>query len=164
MPDYRENSSANNLSDQSLRDLFCRLDKIGRRRYHRLTSQDFESYRSYDLWRYIGGDGECGATSESRQWLDDHSDDVCPVCEKRFFVRGGKTIDHKLPRAQYPWLSMEFTNFWVICRRCNQEKGERHWYEYEHFMFHKHRERYCNVKNARPRYLLKELASSSRSS
>jgi hypothetical protein len=143
------------LNSKSLKDLFARLDKLGKKRYHKLTSQDFESYRSYDHWRYMGGDGECGPTAESRAWVDNNSDNICPVCEKQFYRRGGKTIDHKLPRSQYPWLSMEFSNFWVICRHCNQEKGEKHWYEYEHFIFHKYRDIYCNVKNARPRNLLK---------
>ena len=75
----------------------------------------------------------------------------------RFTDRGGKTIDHKLPRAQYSWLSLEFKNLWVICDECNQEKGEMHWYEYEHYIFIHHPDRYEDIKFARPQHLLKSL-------
>jgi HNH endonuclease len=84
----------------------------------------------------------------------DNSDWTCPICEERYSERGGKTIDHKLPRAKYPWLSMDFSNFWVICDTCNREKGEKHWYEYEYYIFVHHPQFYDAVRLARPRHLL----------
>lgn len=147
------------MSEQSptIEELFALADKVGKKRYHRLTSQDFEDYRKFDYWRYVNGDFECGTTWESRQWVRDHSDWTCPVCGRRFADCGGRTIDHKLPRAQYPWLSMDFKNLWVICRECNREKAERHWYEYEHYMYIHYPERYQDIAIARPRQLLKSL-------
>jgi 5-methylcytosine-specific restriction endonuclease McrA len=149
------------LSQQDLKTLFSQADTIGRKRYHRLTQRDFEAYRQYEYWRYVGGDYECGTTSESRDWVNNHSDQHCPICEEPFFRKGGKTIDHKLPRAQYPWLAMEFQNFWVICQTCNREKAEMHWYEYERYILEKHPDFYADVKIARPANLLKTLASGS---
>lgn len=142
----------------NLEQLFKLADKIGKKQYHKLTPQDFEDYRKYDYWRYINGDGECGTTAESKNWVLAHSDQDCPICEKRF---GGdhhyRTIDHKLPRAQYPWLSLNFANLWVICRACNQEKGELHWFEYEHYMLNKHPDLYQNIKVFRPNKLIQQL-------
>lgn len=143
--------------DKNLEELFALADKVGKKRYHKLTQKDFEDYRAFDHWRYVNGDGECGTTSASKQWVKDNSDWYCPVCGQRFSERDGRTIDHKLPRAQYPWLSLDFRNLWVICRVCNQEKGELHWYEYEHFMLVHHPDRYEDVAFARPRKLLQTL-------
>jgi HNH endonuclease len=155
-------SSANHpdnidLSQQDLKALFKLADRIGKKRYHKLTQQDFDNYRSYDYWRYFNGDGECGTTPESQVWVSEHSDYTCPICDKAFRDCGGRTIDHKLPRSQYPWLAMEFSNFWVICQTCNREKDDKHWYEYEHFIFMNYHDRYTNVQMARPRQLLKNL-------
>lgn len=144
-------------SDQSLEELFRLANKPGNRRYHRLTAADFEDYRKFDCWRYLQGDYECGTTQASRDWVNDHSDWYCPICLQNFTQRGGRTIDHKLPRAQYPWLSLDFRNFWVICQLCNAEKAEMHWYEYEHHMMTRHPQRYAAVKDARPLDLLKTL-------
>jgi 5-methylcytosine-specific restriction endonuclease McrA len=146
-----------NLENKELKELFELAIKIGSKRYHRLTSQDFENYRKYDYWRYVNGDYECGTTEESKDWVRNRSDRYCPICAERYSIKGGKTIDHKLPRAQYPWLSMEFGNLWVICQACNQEKGEMHWYEYEHYMFVHHPDLYAAVKAVRPRQLLQSL-------
>jgi 5-methylcytosine-specific restriction endonuclease McrA len=148
------------LESKDLKDLFKLADKVGSRRYHKLTRQDFEDYRKFDHWRYVNGDSECGTTQASKNWARDHSDWHCPICGDRFADVGGRTIDHKLPRAQYPWLSLDFKNLWVICSPCNQEKGEMHWYEYEHYMFIHHRDRYEDVVLARPRQLLKALKAS----
>jgi hypothetical protein len=41
------------LSQQDLKALFKLADKIGKKRYHKLTQQDFDNYRSYDYWRYF---------------------------------------------------------------------------------------------------------------
>ena len=144
-------------NDKTLEELFNLADKVGRKRYNKLTSQDFEDYRKYDRWRYVNGDSECGTTPESKRWVRENADRYCPVCNQRFADRDGPTIDHKLPRAQYPWLSLDFRNFWVICRICNREKGERHWYEYEHYMLIHHPDRYQDVAMFRPRQLLKNL-------
>jgi len=146
--------------NKTLKELFSLADKVGKKRYHKLTSQDFEDYRKFDRWRYINGDSECGSTPESKQWVKDNSDWHCPICGERFANRDGRTIDHKLPRAQYPWLSLEFQNLWVICRICNQEKGEMHWYEYEHYILIHHPNRYQDVAFARPRKLLQTLKDS----
>jgi 5-methylcytosine-specific restriction endonuclease McrA len=149
------------IQPTSLSELFAEAKRLGNKRYNRLTAKDFDNYRSFDYWRYINGDYECGTTEESKVWVRDHSDYNCPICGNRFGDRlsgqGGRTIDHKLPRAQYPWLAMEFSNFWVICRLCNRQKGERHWYEYEHFIFTKHPDLYDAVRLARPVALLRGL-------
>jgi 5-methylcytosine-specific restriction endonuclease McrA len=145
------------VEDKSLEDLFRLANKLGNRRYHKLTPADFEEYRKFDYWRYIQGDYECGTTQVSRDWVADHSDWYCPICLEKFAQRGGRTIDHKLPRAQYPWLSLDFRNFWVICQICNEEKAEMHWYEYEHYMITHHPQRYASVRDARPLILLKSL-------
>jgi 5-methylcytosine-specific restriction endonuclease McrA len=155
-----ENAPPNSdFSQSDLKALFDLADHIGNRHYHKLTAQDFEDYRRYDYWRYVNGDGECGTTPASQQWVRDNSDRDCPVCERRFAEGDGRTIDHKLPRAQYPWLSLNFANFWVICRECNQEKAELNWYEYERYMLEHHSDRYPQVQLARPRQLLKTFGN-----
>lgn len=146
-----------NLEDEELGTLFKLANKAGNKRYHRLTSQDFENYRRFDYWRYVKGEYECGTTEESKAWVRDHSDRDCPICGSHYSDNVGRTIDHKLPRAQYPWLSMELKNLWVICQACNQQKGEMHWYEYEHYMFIHHAHLYEAVRNARPSQLLRSL-------
>lgn len=147
------------LAEKDLKGLFKLADKVGKRRYHKLTAQDFEHYRAFDHWRYVEGDYECGTTPDSRQWVYENSSDYCPVCDRPYSSpHNGKTIDHKLPRAQYPWLSMDFRNFWVICRSCNQSKGERHWYEYERYTLKNHGDRYASIQQARPTALLKSLS------
>jgi hypothetical protein len=143
-----------NLEDRELKELFSLADKIGKKRYHKLTEQDFENYREFDFWRYLNGDYECGTTLKSQAWVNEHSDRHCPICDEYFFKRGGKSIDHKLPRSQYPWLAMEFKNFWVICQRCNQDKGEMHWYEYERYVYLNFPDRYLIIRANRPQALL----------
>lgn len=145
------------LEDKELKDLFKLADQIGRKRYNRLTRQDLEDYKQFDHWRYVNGDSECGTTQESQEWARDNSDYHCPICGVKFADCGGRTIDHKLPRAQYPWLSMEFRNLWVICQTCNREKGEMHWFEYEHYIFIHHPAWLPDVQMARPIQLLKSL-------
>ncbi|OKH18441.1 HNH endonuclease signature motif containing protein [[Limnothrix rosea] IAM M-220] len=142
---------------QELQGLFRLADKIGKKRYHRLTAEDFEKYRAYDYWRYEDGDYELGTTQKSKQWVWENSDKYCPICDDFFSKRGGKTIDHKLPRAQYPWWSMDFRNFWIICQKCNKKKGEMHWYEYESYILKHYPDRYLDIKFARPIALLQEL-------
>jgi len=146
-----------NSENKDLKKLFELADRVGKKRYHRLTQQDFEDYRKYDYWRCVNGDGERGTTQQSKDWVSENSDWNCPICEERYAHREGRTIDHKLPRSQYPWLSMKFENLWVICQMCNEEKGEMHWYEYEHYMFVHHPELYTNVQVACPNLLLKSL-------
>jgi 5-methylcytosine-specific restriction endonuclease McrA len=146
-----------NLEDKNLEKLFELANKIGNKRYHKLTAQDFEDYRKFDHWRYINGDSECGTTPESKEWVRNHSDCHCPICGEKYSEQGGRSIDHKLPRSQYPWLSIDFKNLWVICLTCNKEKGEMHWYEYEHYILVHYPNLYSTVKDARPTYLLKSL-------
>ncbi len=143
--------------DKTLEQLFQFADAIGNKRYHKLTQKDFDDYRRFDYWRYVNGDSECGTTEESRRWVRDNSDYHCPVCGERYSSNNGRSIDHKLPRAQYPWLSLDFKNLWVICYQCNQEKAEMNWYEYEHFIFTHYPARYHDVSFARPRQLLENL-------
>lgn len=145
------------LEDKELRELFALADKIGNKRYNKLTHQDFENYRKFDFWRYVNGDFECGTTQESRDWVNNNSDWACPICSEKYSRNGGKTVDHKLPRAQYPWLSMEFQNLWVICQSCNKEKGEMHWYEYERYMLLHYPALYPFIKTLRPTNLLNTL-------
>lgn len=145
------------FENKELKDLFKLADEIGKRRYHKLTCQDFEDYKKFDDWRYINSDIKCGTTQESQDWVRDNSDWNCPICGEKFSECGGRTIDHKLPRSQYPWLSTNFKNFWVICRACNQEKGEKHWFEYEHYMFIHHCGFLPAIQAARPTQLLKCL-------
>lgn len=146
-----------NLEENKLEELFELADKIGKKRYHKLTAQDFEDYQKFDNWRYKNGNIESGTTKESQDWAKDNSDWNCPICESKFSECGGRTIDHKLPRSQYPWLSMEFKNLWVICRPCNQEKAEMHWFEYEHYIYIHHPEFLSVIQMARPTHLLKSL-------
>ncbi len=146
-----------NLDDKSLKDLFKLADAVGKKRYHKLTPQDFEQYRKFDYWRYVNGNSECGTTQESKIWAKENSDWNCPVCGARFADVGGRTIDHKLPRAQYPWLSLDFKNLWVICKHCNHEKEEMHWYEYERYILKHYPERYSDIQLYRPRQVLKSL-------
>ncbi|NJR71248.1 MAG: HNH endonuclease, partial [Synechococcales cyanobacterium CRU_2_2] len=58
---------------------------------------------------------------------------------------------------QYPWLSLNFANLWVICQICNREKGERHWFEYEQYILTHHPDRFENLLPARPNQLIKNL-------
>lgn len=145
------------LENKNLQELFQLADKAGRRRYNKLTAQDFENYRKFDYWRYVNGDSECGTTQESKDWVRNNSDWFCPICGEKYSHRQGKSIDHKLPRSQYPWLSMEFSNFWVICLICNKEKGEKHWYEYERYIYENYRDTYGFIRDSRPTKLLKSL-------
>ncbi len=142
------------LESKELSELFKLADTIGSRRYNRLTAQDLNDYLKFNYWRYINGDFECGTTAESKAWVKEHSDWYCPIFSEQYRDRGGRTIDHKLPRSQYPWLSLEWSNLWVICRVCNREKGEKHWYEYEQYIYHKYPQDYPVIKAARPIKLL----------
>lgn len=146
-----------NLEQKNLQELFYLADKVGSKRYHKLTDRDFENYLKYNYWRYINGDYECGTTLESRTWVKEHSDWYCPICSEHYHHRGGKTIDHKLPRSQYPWLSMEWSNLWVICQACNREKGEMNWYKYEQYMLNNYPQDYPAIKAVRPSKLIKSL-------
>ena len=146
-----------NVEDKSLKELFKLSKKIGSKKYHKLTSEDFHDYLAYDRWRFVNGDGECGTTDESRAWVNEHSDWYCPICGENYQARGGKTIDHKLPRSQYPWLSLEWSNLWVICRQCNREKGMKNWYEYEQYIYERYPNDYPVIKAARPINLLNLL-------
>jgi 5-methylcytosine-specific restriction endonuclease McrA len=148
------------IQPASLRELFAQAKKLGNKRYNRLTAKDLDDYQRFDRWRYVNGNKQSGTTEESKAWVLAHSDYDCPICGEKFRNWGGRTIDHKLPRSQYPWLSMEFQNLWVICQPCNFTKGEKHWYEYEHFIFTKHPELYGAVKAARPVGLLRGLGRS----
>lgn len=146
-----------NLKILVLKELFKLADKIGKQRYHKLTHQDFENYNEFDNWRYINGNSEYGTTQESQDWVKENSDWNCPICEEKFSKCGGRTIDYKLPRSQYPWLSNNPNNFWVICKACNQEKGEKHWFEYEHYILIHHPDRLPAIETMRPTQLLKSL-------
>jgi len=146
-----------NFEGKNIKELFKLADKVGKKRYHKLTSQDFEDYKRFNHWRYICGNGECGTTEESQNWVKNNSDCHCPICGDKFSEFNGRTIDHKLPRSQYPWLSMDFRNFWVICRDCNKEKGEMHWYEYEHYMSIHHPDCLDAIKAVRPKQLIMSL-------
>jgi len=148
---------ARELEEKNLQELFALADDIGKQRYHRLTAQDFEEYRRFDHWRYINGSYNCGTTQESKDWARANSGPYCPICGERFSKCGGRTIDHKLPRSQYPWLSMNFDNLWVICKPCNDEKGEMHWFEYEHYLLVHHPDFLSIVQGFRPIQLLRSL-------
>ena len=52
---------------------------------------------------------------------------------------------------------MEFPNLWVICRQCNQEKGEKHWFEYEQYIFIRYPHDYPAIKAVRSVRLLDSL-------
>ena len=146
-----------NLENKDLEALFKLATKLGNKKYHKLTAQDFQDYLKFNHWRYINGDYECGTTPESKAWVKEHSDWYCPICSENYRDRGGKTVDHKLPRSQYPWLSLEWSNLWVICQACNREKGEKNWYEYEQYMFSNYPHDYPAIQAARPAKLLKSL-------
>ncbi|WP_024545480.1 HNH endonuclease signature motif containing protein [Picosynechococcus sp. NKBG15041c] len=147
----------NNFLDQSLEEILNLAKKIGSKHYHRLTSEDFEEYCKYNHWRYIGGDGELGVTQESKKWVQENSTFGCPICEEKYHYYNGRNIDHKLPRSKYPWLSMDFRNLWVICSRCNREKLDMDWFEYELYILKNRSSLYSNIAFYRPRVLLEEL-------
>jgi hypothetical protein len=146
------------LKDLDLKTLLKLVDEIGSKRYNRLTVKDLEDYRQYDNWRYVEADPELGSTKISKEWVSKNSTQICPVCGDFHYLRGGKNIDHKLPRSQYPWLSLDFRNFWVICRACNLEKAEMNWYEYERYCFKNYPDRYHYILEERPQQLLLSLA------
>jgi hypothetical protein len=146
-----------NLEEKGLKELFDLVDVIGSNRYHKLTDRDLQHYRQYDHWRYINSDYDAGTTQVSKDWVAEHSDHFCPVCGEQYSGFKWKTIDHKLPRAQYPWLSMDFQNLWVICVTCNKEKGEMNWYEYERYIIAQNPAAYPVLKAQRPTVLLKAL-------
>jgi HNH endonuclease len=147
----------NFLEDKELKVLFKLADEIGNKHYHRLTPQDFQDYLQYDRWRYVNADFECGTTQESRLWVNNNSGLKCPICTERYQGSNYKTVDHKLPRSHYPWLSMEFDNLWVICRECNIEKSDLNWFEYEQYIFSNYSHRYPQVKSACPVKMLQSL-------
>jgi HNH endonuclease len=147
----------NIAEDTDLRSLFKLADQIGNKHYHKLTPQDFQDYLQYNYWRYISGDYECGTTEESRIWVNNNSGLNCPVCTERYAGSKYKTIDHKLPRSHYPWLSMEFDNLWVICNHCNIEKSDMNWFEYEQYIFINYSHQYTQVKFACPMKVLQSL-------
>ncbi|MBE9068892.1 HNH endonuclease [Leptolyngbya cf. ectocarpi LEGE 11479] len=146
-----------NKHKKTLEELFRFADYIGSRRYHKMTQRDRDDYQKYDDWRYINGNGDLGTTSRSKQWVRQNSDEHCPVCRQEFSDREGRTIDHKLPRAHYPWLSLDFENLWVICHLCNEEKGERDWYEYERYILANYPKRHQYLTRFCPLKLLKNL-------
>lgn len=45
---------------------------------------------------------------------------LCPTCGE---LGSSKTLDHYLPKANYPWLSICPSNLIPACRDCNAEKG-----------------------------------------
>jgi HNH endonuclease len=145
------------LQDLDLPELLNLVDVIGSKRYHKLTIQDLQNYKQYDDWRYIHSNAELGSTMESKEWVYRNSTPSCPICGDLYRFRGGRNIDHKLPRSQYPWLSLDFNNLWVICYECNFEKAEMHWYEYERYIFKNYPNRYHIVCDERPDKLLKSL-------
>ncbi|MDX2255226.1 MAG: HNH endonuclease signature motif containing protein [Pseudanabaenaceae cyanobacterium bins.39] len=146
-----------NLEDQSLSELFKTADKIGAKRYHRLTETDFANYQEYAHWRYIHSSFESGTTEASKQWVLENSGAHCPICEAKYDWENSRTIDHKLPRSKYPWLSMSFENLWVICKECNREKSDKDWYEYELYLYKNYRHLYRNLRSHRPIKLLANL-------
>jgi hypothetical protein len=76
-----------NSESKTLQELFEQADRVGKKRYHRLTQQDFDDYRKYDYWRYVSGDGECGTTQQSKDWVSENSD------LRRTFWRSGRQND-----------------------------------------------------------------------
>ncbi|WP_228016415.1 HNH endonuclease [Leptolyngbya ectocarpi] len=50
----------------------------------------------------------------------------CPECNQ-FLTDQNCTIDHKLPRSKYPWLSWNEANLWLLCRSCNIKKSDQDW-------------------------------------
>ncbi|MEH1907306.1 hypothetical protein [Nostoc sp.] len=81
------------LKDKELKELFELADKIGNKRYHRLTHQDFETYRKFDYWRYINGDYECGTTQDSKDWVRENSNWYFPDQDLIEVILVGKRND-----------------------------------------------------------------------
>jgi 5-methylcytosine-specific restriction endonuclease McrA len=154
------NSEIMDLDNKDLTELFRLANEIGNKHYHRLTNTDFQEYLRYNVWRYIQGKYECGTTEESKQWVKTNSDHKCPVCQNRYNLGNTKTIDHKLPRCQYPWLSMNFANFWVICQNCNRKKKDLNWLEYERYILVTDAANYHRISQERPIKLLQGLQQS----
>ncbi|MCI1145139.1 hypothetical protein [Stenotrophomonas maltophilia] len=63
------------------------------------------------------------ATTASLDWIDrlhhDHSLNHCPVCGGL----GARTIDHHLPKANYPEFSIFAPNLIPCCGTCNSKRG-----------------------------------------
>jgi hypothetical protein len=154
------NLSGDSLIDLDLGTLFKLVDEIGNKHYHRLTPQDLQDYFKYNHWRYINGKFECNTTEDSQLWVRNNSGLRCPVCGEKYAGHNHKTIDHKLPRSHYPWLSMVFDNLWVICKECNIEKSDLNWFEYEQYILVNYSHRYATIEAARPIAMLRSLKAS----
>lgn len=145
------------LENKTLEELFNISAEISKKRYNKLTEKEAHDYDQYAHWRYVNGVFENGSTQESKNWVRDNSDELCPICNCSYSRDNHKTIDHKLPKSKYPWLSMEFKNMWVICNECNKEKGEMDWYDYERYIFNNHRKFHKNLIMFRPVKLIQSL-------
>lgn len=52
---------------------------------------------------------------------------TCMCCRKYSRVMH---IDHIMPRSKYPYLELEPTNMQVLCRKCNEDKSNKHSTDY----------------------------------
>jgi len=89
--------------------------------YHKLTRDDV--YALYSNW---------ASSTEGRQWKlkqIKQCGNRCPECNK-VINENNSTIDHKHPRAKYPWLAWNISNLWVLCKQCNKNKSDKKWEEY----------------------------------
>lgn len=71
-------------------------------------------------------------SDEGRAWKQQRLAECnhrCPICTKSINDYNAN-IDHKHPRRYYPWLAWDVSNLWVICRTCNERKGDMHWNAY----------------------------------
>jgi len=50
---------------------------------------------------------------------------VCVVCGKQDLVGMDLTVDHILPRHDYPDLQYDLNNLQIMCRSCNSSKQNR---------------------------------------
>ncbi|MGJ3245063.1 MAG: HNH endonuclease [Elainellaceae cyanobacterium] len=109
----------NQMSREILRehDIFQKISKESH-----LKSKD-RTWALYESWR---------DSDQGKQWKEEflkHCEYRCPECNRRL-TEFNITIDHKLPRRKYPWLTWDVSNFWILCRDCNKSKGQMDWSKY----------------------------------
>jgi 5-methylcytosine-specific restriction endonuclease McrA len=72
-------------------------------------------------------DSEAGRIWRAQKLAECHY--RCPECNK-IINNLNSSIDHKHSRRNYPWLSWNVNNLWVLCKDCNYNKADCEWEDY----------------------------------
>lgn len=97
--------------------------------FHQIAREAYQFARKnhadpkYNAFR----DSDLGRSWKQRKLAE--CDRYCPECRKPI-NENNSDIDHKHPRRHYPWLAWDVDNLWVLCKECNQNKGDKQWEEY----------------------------------